>query len=208
MRLRTSSDRHEVRQQYLPLLWYRLVRELQKSGKEGIESIINLMDTYYLTKDDWEAILELGVGSMSMEEVKLDPQTKSAFTRTYNQMNHPMPFMKASNITAPKRLAKERPDLEEAIDADDDAEELPEADGGEEDEELDLKKDKYVRAPKKKAPPKKAAAKGKGKGKVKAEDADMTDGENSAAESEEVKPPKGKGKATTTGKGRGRPKKS
>ena len=209
MRLRTSGDRHEIRQQYLPLLWYRLVDELQKNGREQIEDMIKLMDVYYLTKEDWDAILELGVGPMSMDHVKLDAQTKSAFTRTYNQLSHPLPFMKASNVVAPKKSDKERPDLEEAIDDSDDAEELPEAEGGgDEEEELDLKKDKYVRAPKKKPPPKKAAAKGKGKDKVKGEDDEKRASEISESE-EDVNPQKGRGKAikAAAGKGRGRPKK-
>ena len=211
MRLRTSGDRHEVRQQYLPLLWYRLVRELEKNGKEEIEDVIKLMDDYYLTKDDWDAIYELGVGPMSMDDVKLDTQTKSAFTRTYNQRSHPLPFMKASNITAPKKVAKDRPDLEEAIDDSDDAEEILDAEGGvEEEEELDLKKDKYVSAPKKKPPPKKAASKAKGKGKVKGEDAEITASDASALGSEEdvkLQKGKGKGKAAAGKARRGRPKK-
>ena len=209
MRLRTSGDRHEIRQEYLPLLWYRLVDELQKLGKEQIEDVMKLMDIYYLTKEDWDAILELGVGPMSMDLVKLDTQTKSAFTRTYNQRSHPSPFMKASNVVAPKKAARERPDLEEAIDDSDDAEELPEAEGGgDEEEELDLKKDKYVRAPKKKPPPKKAAAKGKGKDTAKGEDDEMRASGISESE-EDVKPQKGRAKATkaATGKARGRPKK-
>lgn len=80
-------------------------------------------------------------------------------------MNHPVPFIKASNVTAPKVQAKEAPDLEEAIEEEDEADvvEAPEAD----DEELDLKKDKYIKQPKAKKPAKKttkAAAKPKASG--------------------------------------------
>ena len=162
-------------------------------------AIIELMDSYYLTKDDWDAILELGVGDMDMEHMKIDSQSKSTFTKTYNQMSHPLPYMKASQIVAPKKKGKERPDLEEALDESDSG-----ADTGDDeavlddDEPLDLKKDKYVKAPKKK--PAKAAAKGakgKGKGKVKEEDDDMDVDD----EEEDVKPAKGKGKAAA-GKGK------
>jgi replication factor C subunit 1 len=90
-------------------------------------------------------------------------------------MNHPVPFMRATNVVAPKKMAKEMPDLEEAIEEEDDADliDVPEAD----DDELDLKKDKYIKQAKpKKAPKKKAKAdddededvKPKGRGKAKA----------------------------------------
>ena len=56
------GDRFEVRQTYLPLLFDRLVKKLQTEGKEAVPEIIELMDEYFLTKDDWDAIMELGVG--------------------------------------------------------------------------------------------------------------------------------------------------
>ena len=203
MRLRASGDRHEIRQQYLPLLWYRLVRELQLQGKEALGSIIDLMDSYFLTKDDWDAILELGVGPMEMESIKIDAQVKSSFTKTYNQRSHPLPYMKASSIVAPKKKSKERPDIEEALDESDSGV----SSGGEEamldeDQPLDLKKDKYVAAPKKKkkaaAKGKKGGAKGKGKGKADDEsDEELDDGDDGSEE--DVKPRKG---ASTKGKAR------
>lgn len=81
MRLRTSGDRHEIRQQYLPLLWTELVKKLEVEGKEAVPEIIELMDSYFLTKDDFDAIMELGVGPMTQEKVKLDSQAKATFTR-------------------------------------------------------------------------------------------------------------------------------
>ena len=81
MRLRTSGDRHEIRQQYLPSLWYFLIKRLEVEGKDSVEDIIEMMDSYFLTKDDWDAILELGVGPMNGDAIKLDSQTKSTFTR-------------------------------------------------------------------------------------------------------------------------------
>ena len=190
MRLRSTGDRHEVRQQYIPALWSSLVQKLQLEGKEAVPDVIELMDSYFLTRDDWDAILELGVGRMDMEKVKIETQAKSTFTRLYNQASHPMPFMKASAVQAPAKISREKPDLEEAVEqSDDEAGAETEPKPAEEEEELDLKKDKYIKAPKKKAAPKKAAAaKGKKTKKVDDEDEDM--------ESEEEKPKaKGKGKA-------------
>ena len=81
MRLRISGDRQEVRQQYLPVLFDKLVRRLQVEGKEAVPAIIEVMDEYFLTKEDWDAILELGVGGNEMEGVKIETSAKSAFTR-------------------------------------------------------------------------------------------------------------------------------
>ena len=166
------------------------------------------MDSYYLTKDDWDAILELGVGPMDMERVKIDTQVKTSFTRTYNQMSHPLPYMKASSIVAPKKKSKERPDIEEALDESDSGV----SSGGEEavldeDEPLDLKKDKYVAAPKKKkkaaAKGKKGATKGSGKGKGKAHDESDEELDDEDDESEE----KAKPRKSASSKGKARTKK-
>ncbi len=190
MRLRASGNWHEIRQQYLPLLWYRLIKELQVKGKDGIDKVIELMDSYYLTKDDWDAILELGVGPMEMEHTKIEPQTKSAFTREYNKASHPLPYMKASQVIAPKKKSKERPDIEDALEGSDSG-----ADTGDdqavldEDEPLDLKKDKYVKAPKKKRPS------AKGKNKVK-------DGSDEGMVSESDEDVKNRKAVAKKGKGR------
>ena len=210
MRLRSSGDRHEIRQQYFSLLWHRLVKELQVSGKEAVPEIIDLMDSYFLTKDDWDALLELGVGPMDMEGMKIDSQAKSTFTRLYNQQTHPLPYMKASQVIAPKKKDRERPDLEEAIEESDSGVESG-ADlkaVASDEEELDLKKDRYVKAPKKKAAPKaKGDGKGAGKGKGKKGMGEEDEMDFDESEEELDKAKKGKGKAGSGGGGRGRPKK-
>ncbi|KAH9875098.1 hypothetical protein J1614_004586 [Plenodomus biglobosus] len=191
MRLRSSGDRHEVRQQYVPVLWTELVQKLQKQGKEAVPEVIELMDSYFLTRDDFDAIMELGVGPMDQEKIKIESQAKATFTRLYNQQSHPLPFMKASSVVAPKKQAKEKPDLEEAIEESDDGEVVEEI--KEDDDDADLSKDKYVKQPKKKAGTKKAATATK-RGKKKA-------GDESEEEEDAVKP-KGKGKAKAPAKGK------
>ncbi|PTB43452.1 hypothetical protein M441DRAFT_78445 [Trichoderma asperellum CBS 433.97] len=186
MRLKSSGDHTEVRQEYLPLMWSQTVDRLQKEGGEAVGEVIDLMDSYYLTREDFDAIQELGVGPMSDENVSIESKTKAAFTRTYNAMNHPLPFIKASNVLAPKKLAKEAPDLEEAIEEADDAEVLESPDA-EEDDEIDLKKDKYIKQPKVKKPSKKA---------VKAQTADDGDSEEAKPKGRsKAKPAAAKGKA-------------
>ncbi|KAG8531035.1 uncharacterized protein KY384_004392 [Bacidia gigantensis] len=206
MRLRSSGDRHEIRQQYFSLLWYRLIKELERHGEEAVNPIIDLMDSYFLTKDDRDAMMELGVGPMDQELIKIETQAKSAFTRSYNARTHPLPYMKASQVVAPKKKDKERPDLEEAMDeSDSGVESGADKPVGSDDEPLDLKKDKYVKAPTKRKGKKAAPAggekgKGKGKGKqVKEEEEDEVD--VIVDEDSDVKPKKGRGKGGT-GKGK------
>ncbi|KAF4464711.1 Replication factor C subunit 1 [Fusarium albosuccineum] len=187
MRLRSSGDHNEIRQQYLPVLWSQLVDRLQNEGNSAVGEVIDLMDSYFLTREDFDAVQELGVGPMDEERVKIETKTKAAFTRTYNAMSHPVPFMKASNVIAPKAQPKEVPDLEEAVEDDDaDAVEAPEVD--EEDDEIDFKKDKYIKQPKAKKATKKAS-----KAAAAADD------------DEDDKPKRGRAKAKATGtKGKGK----
>lgn len=176
MRLRSSGDRDEIRQQYIPLLWDRLIRKLMDEGKDAVEDVIELMDSYFLTRDDFDALIDLGLGPMDASTVKIETQTKATFTRVYNQRSHPLPFMKASSVIATAKAPKVKPDIEDAIDESDE-EGIPEDDAKvvDESEELDLKKDKYVSVPKKSAASKTAAAKGKKGKKAAAAAADEDD---------------------------------
>ncbi|KAF3084463.1 hypothetical protein TWF569_006962 [Orbilia oligospora] len=198
MRLRCSADRHEVRQFYVPMFWQMLCRQLEREGKDAVDGMIELMDDYFLTKEDYDAIIELGVGPLNEDTLKVPTAAKSAFTRAYNAASHPMPFMKASNVIAPKGKAakKEQPDLEEAIEEDEDELEMVEdAEDAVEEEDADLSKDKYVKQAKPKAKGK-APAKGKGKAKKAVDDDEEED------EDEDFGKGKGKGKAPAKSRGR------
>jgi replication factor C subunit 1 len=81
MRLKASGDHNEIRQQYLPVLWTQLIQRLANDGKESVEDVIELMDGYFLTREDFDSIKELGVGPQNEEAVSIDSQTKAAFTR-------------------------------------------------------------------------------------------------------------------------------
>ncbi|KAI0112218.1 DNA replication factor C, large subunit [Nemania sp. FL0031] len=184
MRLKASGDHNEIRQQYLPVLWNQLVKRLADEGKESVEEVIELMDSYFLTRDDFDSILELGVGPQNEEAVSIESQTKSTFTRLYNTMAHPVPFMKASTVVGSKKVAKEKPDLEEAMDDEDDME-APEAAEAVDEEDEDITKDKYIKKPK-------AKAAKKGAKKASKADADDEDGDK----------PKGRGRKAGTAKGK------
>ena len=169
MRLKVSGDRREIRQSYIPTLYHTLVEPLAEEGNEAIEGIIDGMDQYYLTKEEWDALVELGIGDHAGEPIlkKIKPATKTAFTRKYNTGDHPIPSHKATEIAGAKRMAAEtqKPDLEEAFDvevaADDDEDTKPKKAG-----EADTIKDKLVKAKKPKAEKKTAVKKEPGvKGK-------------------------------------------
>ena len=145
------------------------------------------MDSYFLTREDFDSIKELGVGPQHEEAVSIDTQTKSTFTRLlvlvypllleycllihrrYNAMNHPVPFMKASAVVGSKAVAKDKPDLEEAMDDEDDAEAPEAAEVADDDEDEDIAKDKYIKKPK---------AKGAKRGPKKTTKADADDNED------------------------------
>lgn len=165
MRLKVSGDRREIRQSYLPTLFAKLVKPIQEHGASAIEDVIELMDEYYLTKDDWDALVELGVGEgYDMDGVlkQITTQAKSAFTRQYNKGDHPVPFYKHEAGKPSRKLAASgpAPDLEDAFVEEEELAEEDAVEGGEGDSsDDDLSKDKMIKnKAAKKAPVKKAGA--------------------------------------------------
>jgi replication factor C subunit 1 len=161
----------------------------------GVEEVMSTMDDYFISKDDWDTIVELGVGENRDEGVlkKIPGSVKTAFTRKYNQAEHPIPFYKAQELgKAPKKIANAgpAPDIEDAyevgpilmtdafvltlpyqmdeLDDASDGEEEVKKKAGTKEEEL-IGGDKLIKAPKAskaKAKPKETAA-GKGRAKAK-----------------------------------------
>lgn len=160
MRLKVSGDKAEIRQSYIPSLLPYIVQPLVDAGTSAVNEVIERMDEYYLSKEDWETIVELGVGDQ--KEVKISTATKTSFTKKYNASEHPVPFYKALDLgKAPKKLSgAPAPDLEEAFVDDIAEDDEDETKPGEEISD-DIAGNKLIRPPKKKAAP---TAKGKGKG--------------------------------------------
>ncbi|KAF7301137.1 Replication factor C subunit 1 [Mycena indigotica] len=155
MRLKISGDKAEIRQSYLPALFPHIIAPLMESGTTAVDPVISKMDEYYLSKEDWDAIIELGVDERKDEVVlkKISAATKTALTKKYNASEHPIPFYKAVDLgKAPKKLAASgpAPDIEDAfevdeeiVDSEDEKEKVKDPD--------DVSKDKLIKAPKKKA---------------------------------------------------------
>ena len=138
MRLKVSSDRSEVRLSYIPAMFPLVVKPLMEMGsvspslfflrgliiedntQSAVDDVIGCMDDYYVSREDWDTIVELGLGEQKDEVVlkKIATATKTALTRKYNSQDHPIPFHKAQDLgKVPKKLAGgPAPDLEEAFD--------------------------------------------------------------------------------------------
>jgi replication factor C subunit 1 len=89
IRLRISGDRNEVRQSYIQTLFDRLVRRFAKDGSSAIEDMIALMDEYYLTREDFDSIIEISLGPNNGEALmkEVPSNTKTAFTKKYGSSN-------------------------------------------------------------------------------------------------------------------------
>jgi replication factor C subunit 1 len=107
--------------------------------QSAVNEVIERMDEYYISKEDWDTILELGVDDKKDQIVakSISTATKSALTRKwvvvrsssfrsptlwffffdrYNATEHPIPFHRAQDLgKIPKKLTGGAPpDLEEA----------------------------------------------------------------------------------------------
>ncbi|KAJ2811104.1 DNA replication factor C complex subunit Rfc1 [Coemansia furcata] len=151
MRLRVSADKTEIRKSYIPAMVPELVSPLANLGAGGISDVVSLMDHYYLTKDHWDAMMELHLDGERMLK-GIPSAVKSAFTREYNKTNHPVAFQAVANLAASKAAsasASLKPDMEDVID-DDDAAIAVNDEGDEEEEEESgdsLDKDALIKVP-------------------------------------------------------------
>ena len=107
-----------------------------------MEDVIETLDDYFLSKEEWDTIVELGLGPNNGEVTlkKISSATKSTLTRKcvifsiiicfnilfscpplfvrYNATDHPVAFHKAQDFgKAPKKIANDAaPDLEDVFD--------------------------------------------------------------------------------------------
>ncbi|XP_069058165.1 replication factor C subunit 1 [Pleurodeles waltl] len=158
MCLRTLTCKGGMNMDYLPYMRDALVRPLASHGADGVQEVVDFMDTYYLIKEDVENIMEISSwGGKPSPFSKLDPKVKAAFTRGYNKEAHMTPYS-LQVVKASKRGAASLPDSEMNEDPTlDDS--LPD----EKDE--DIETDAMIKAKKMKAS--KAASKSEKSGEVK-----------------------------------------
>lgn len=79
---------------YIPLLSSNLIQPLVKSGQQGFQSVVELMDIYSISKETRESIFELSELKLNKNSKPSNPfanlpsNIKSAFTRYYNSKKH------------------------------------------------------------------------------------------------------------------------
>lgn len=143
-RLRTSTDKVELRLDYIPVLVKKLTNPLLQDQELGIEEVIKIMDYYFLSKEDWDALLEFGIGSCKGELItkKLATKTKSAFTRKYNSTSHPVAIYKTGNSVG-KRQEKAKVDFDDVIEDDTNVDDKDEEE--KDTDKIDPKNDKLIK---------------------------------------------------------------
>jgi hypothetical protein len=67
-----------VRNSYVPALRPRLLRPLAERGTDGVEEVLESLDAYGITKDDFDTIfeLELFVGGGGEAGARADPHSR------------------------------------------------------------------------------------------------------------------------------------
>lgn len=159
---KTHSNNSQLRSFYVPYLKDRMVELLSEKGSDGIPELLELMDSYYLTKDDFDNIMELSVsGTRKPDEryKKVPTSVKSAFTRKYNSYAHPTIIYKTGDSVSKRGMMGSSKSFDEDT-IDDDAgknkNDDDDDDSNDNDNSDDLVKDNLIKAVKpKKAPAKK-----------------------------------------------------
>ena len=140
---------------YLPVMKDKLLTPLLRYGTEGISEVIQLLDDYYLTKEDWDTVMDFMIGSDRTEPLlkKIPTTVKSSFTRKYNSTTHPVSIYRTGSTSGVGNGSRStvRPDFADIVDTDDST--VPgvatngEGDGeeGAGEDDNDLKKDKLIK---------------------------------------------------------------
>ncbi|CAI9606181.1 unnamed protein product, partial [Staurois parvus] len=91
--LRTRASKSALNLDYLSYMRDRLVQPLITQGSDGVQDVVDLMDTYYFVKEDFDNIMEIcSWGGKPSPFSKVDSKVKSAFTRSYNKEAHLTPY--------------------------------------------------------------------------------------------------------------------
>ncbi|CAH2300036.1 replication factor C subunit 1 isoform X1 [Pelobates cultripes] len=162
MCLRTHTSKRDLNLDYLPYMRDTLVRPLSVRGADGVQDVVDMMDNYYLMKEDFDNIMEIcNWGGKPGPFSKLDPKVKAAFTRGYNKETHLTPYS-IQIVKASKREAVSSLDPENNEEA---------AESQNEEKEEDIETDAMIKAKKPKntkaSKPEKTGGKKQGKAKGK-----------------------------------------
>lgn len=179
MRINISANKIGVGMDYLSVLKKKLTTPLIKHGADGIPEVLEIMQGYCLTRDDFDTIVELSTWPNQVDVMaKIDSKVKAAFTRAYNKESHKNPF----SIVDVKKL--------KAVKGDENIEGLDEEGAGEESEEEDkddIKSDAMIKAGNTKKKTASSTAAKTAKGGVKRGAKDSADSESKPTASKKKK---------------------
>ena len=180
---------------YLSILKDEMFTPMEKNQEKGIDSVVNFMKEYGLSREDWNSVSELGIGYISPENrpIKIATKVKSAFTRQCNR--ELANYAKTNSLSgkgtkAPKLKLNQQGDpidsnnQQSQNDSDDDNDDRDEK----EKEKDSLKKDGLIKV---------KQSKGKGKGKSKGKSKTSKTTKSKAKGNKGNKGTKGKGKTKT-----------
>ncbi|KAG2465355.1 RFC1 factor, partial [Polypterus senegalus] len=162
MFLRTHSSKQAVNLEYVSYIRDAIVKPLARKGVDGVAEAVQVMDEYYLIKEDVDSIMEISNwGAQPDLYSKLDSKVKAAFTRTYNKEVHLTPYALQA-VSKGKRGRAATVDLDEEEFGTNNTQ--PEDNETEDTVEMDamIKQKKVAKASKEE---KATVSKGKGKGK-------------------------------------------
>ena len=112
-----STNKQQFNLDYLSYLSRFLISPLNKLPQDkAIEQCIELLDDYYLNRDDFQTIIELNTWAKTSRNQyeQLDAQTKSMLTRNYNKTIHRTPY----TIIDMKKFKKSKGFMDEDSDED------------------------------------------------------------------------------------------
>ncbi|KAM0682981.1 DNA replication factor C complex subunit Rfc1 [Mitosporidium daphniae] len=92
--LHVTGGKSEIRQAYLPAFVFLMASTLIQKGVNGVGDVIAYLDRYTISKEDYDAIMELGVGKYDASIISnnIPSNVKSTLTRQYNKEFHQMPY--------------------------------------------------------------------------------------------------------------------
>jgi len=187
--LSANCMKSDINMDYLSTFKQRLgepLTDTKMDANTAAKEVINMMESYNLTREDWDSVMEIGKWGNEPDITKKIPsKVKSAFTRLYNKESHKNPY--ASQQHAAKKSKSTAADSGAVLKQEDD-DDVADKEVSDNDDDEDVSKDVMVKMKKEDS----KASSSKGKGKAPASSSQKKGGGTSKA---------------ATGKGKGKTKK-
>ncbi|XP_071804350.1 replication factor C subunit 1-like isoform X2 [Asterias amurensis] len=93
MRLSAAASIKDVNFDYIPRLRDFLTQPLLTRESEGVSEVVELLNSYDLTREDFDTVLEVSqFEGRTKPMAAVPPKVKAAFTRAFNKEGHMMPY--------------------------------------------------------------------------------------------------------------------